>query len=120
MMGWTFNAASGRNPEDYWVDGIYDAVTADVYNKDMDVVLPKVKAFADKHGVPWGVSETGASVTVKGKPQSQAERVQWAKDARAAVAANEPTLPVLWWDVKSSSGFDNTLNDELADAFFDA
>lgn len=64
LMSYTWNPASGRNPEDWWVSGIWDAYIVDHYrdNESGDMFTahwPAFVAWAEKKGIPFGTGEWG-------------------------------------------------------------
>lgn len=123
LMGWTANPASGRDLEAWATgNGVHNGYAVDIYNRDMSVGLGRFQAFAKKHGMPWAITETGASTKVDGTPQSPAQRLAWAQDTRKVILGfpdvDRPKA-ALWWDVKNAdTGFDNTMTEPIADAFF--
>ncbi len=64
LMGYTWNPASGRTPNDWWVPGIWDAYMIDFYNDtesgDM-IKLPWINfsAWAEARNLPYGTGEWG-------------------------------------------------------------
>lgn len=66
LMDWTFSPESGRNPEDWWVAGIWDFLSLDVYawgvNTNLDasnVEWANFMAYQKAKGLPYVVAEWG-------------------------------------------------------------
>lgn len=69
LMVWTYDSASGRNPEDWWVDGIWDAFGVDPYcynacsSKGKTLLTSRewglFVAYAEKKKMPIAVGEWG-------------------------------------------------------------
>lgn len=75
LMAWTFDSRSGRNPNDWWVDGIWDFAGIDHYvdisaTSMLTPMWVKAKAFYDAQGLKiavgeWGNKDHGISGTVE-------------------------------------------------------
>jgi hypothetical protein len=65
IMSYTWNPASGRNPEDWWVEGIWDAYIVDHYVENetrKDMYTDQWNSFVkwvEKKGLPYGTAEWG-------------------------------------------------------------
>jgi hypothetical protein len=67
LMSWTWEPASGRNPSDWWVPGIWDAYMVDHYvNKNSGSANPQddrswknFVAWAEAKNIPYGLGEWG-------------------------------------------------------------
>ena len=70
LMAWTFDSRSGRNPNDWWADNVWDVYSADAYCDgsaclDGQNTVPDTKswkgyeAFATSKNIPMGVGEWG-------------------------------------------------------------
>lgn len=63
LMSWTWNTASGRNPQEWWAPGIYDFLGVDHYKEGtgspIDATWNKVRLFAADKGVELAVGEWG-------------------------------------------------------------
>ncbi|WP_394840766.1 hypothetical protein LZC95_27290 [Pendulispora brunnea] len=63
LMTWTWNAASHRNPNDWWASGIYDFVGVDHYIETettlVDATWLKVRTWGKDHNVDIAVAEWG-------------------------------------------------------------
>lgn len=63
LMDWTWNPQSGRNPNDWWVDGIWDAMLLDPYQENVDrtildnVGLKNAIPWLENKGIPFGTAE---------------------------------------------------------------
>lgn len=63
LMDWTWNPSSGRNPSDWWVDGIWDAMLLDPYQEAVDrtildnVGLKNAIPWLENKGIPFGTAE---------------------------------------------------------------
>lgn len=102
LMSYTWNPGSGRNPEDWWVPGIWDAYFVDSYQKSeaassfMTAHFTAFVAWVEAKGLPFGLGE-------------------WANQGSDTQAANE--MQVFWdWsrvnnkDMLSYSYYDTPLN----------
>jgi len=69
LMSWTWNSASGRNPDAWWEPGIYDFVGVDHYQDSESSLLTttwfKVRSWAAARGVDVAVGEWGMRGTDK-------------------------------------------------------
>jgi hypothetical protein len=73
LMGYTFDTSSKRNPEDWWVDGIWDFYGIDVYcyescsSRGRTIVttppLAASVAFVKSKNIPIGIGEWGETNT---------------------------------------------------------
>jgi hypothetical protein len=65
LMAYTWSPYSGRNPEEWWVPGIWDAYMVDHYQYDVagDMFTPlgwkNFAAWADAKKIPYGTGEWG-------------------------------------------------------------
>jgi hypothetical protein len=63
LMSWTWDPASGRNPEDWWKDGVYDFVGIDHYRDSeaslLTLTWQKVRTWASQKKVDIAVGEWG-------------------------------------------------------------
>lgn len=64
LMAWTFDSRSGRNPNDWWVDGIWDFVGIDHYIEANATTMispmwKNAKAFYDAKGIKIAIGEWG-------------------------------------------------------------
>lgn len=66
LMSWTFDPRSSRNPEDWWVPGIWDFYGIDLYQTTESGPAPveqdqwlHVLDFAEKHKIRLGIAELG-------------------------------------------------------------
>ncbi|CAN5427061.1 hypothetical protein BH10PAT3_BH10PAT3_4850 [soil metagenome] len=65
LMSYTWNPSSGRNPEDWWVPGIWDAYIVDHYhdNEKGDMFSggswDTFASWVEKKGLPYGTAEWG-------------------------------------------------------------
>ena len=65
LMSWTFDSRSGRNPAEWWVDGIFDFAAVDHYVQDestpgMDILMwNKAREFYASKGIKMAVGEWG-------------------------------------------------------------
>ncbi len=66
LMSYTWNPASGRTPNDWWVAGIWDAYIVDHYNDTADGSGDMFKApwtnfvaWAESRNMPFGTAEWG-------------------------------------------------------------
>lgn len=101
IMSYTWNPASGRNPEDWWVPGIWDAYIVDHYRDNVsgDMFTPQWTTFvkwAEAKNMPYGIAE-------------------WANRGTDTTAANE--MQAFWdWsfankkDMIAYTYFDSGLN----------
>ncbi|HEX9643896.1 MAG TPA: hypothetical protein VGC11_07850, partial [Acidimicrobiia bacterium] len=69
LMSWSWNSASGRNPDAWWEPGIYDFVGVDHYQDSESSLLTttwfKVRSWAAARGVDVAVGEWGMRGTDK-------------------------------------------------------
>lgn len=74
LMWWTWDARSGRKPDDWWPgDNVWDWLGNDYYietNEAVDHAWPKFAAYATAKGVPiavpeWGVRRTDPNAAAK-------------------------------------------------------
>ncbi|MGE0784281.1 MAG: hypothetical protein AB7S26_01235 [Sandaracinaceae bacterium] len=63
LMTYTWNARSGRDPEQWWAPGIYDFLGVDHYRDSeatlLDTQWAAIRSFAGAHGVDVAVGEWG-------------------------------------------------------------
>lgn len=65
LMTWTWDPASGRNYNDWWVNGIWDAYIVDPYVEKeglsmlADTGWKNFSSWADKKKIPYGTAEWG-------------------------------------------------------------
>lgn len=64
LMNYTWQKSSGRNPEDWWVSGVWDAYCVDTYNDSTDgsnlrQTWYDFVAWAEKKGIPYCIAEWG-------------------------------------------------------------
>ena len=63
LMGWTFNPASGRNPDEWWEPGIYDFLGLDPYVFTEDTMITPAwltsRLWAEERNVDIAVAEWG-------------------------------------------------------------
>jgi hypothetical protein len=66
LMGYTWSTGSGRNPDDWWVDGIFDAYGFDVYQSTESGPAPtrnaswtRAVAWCKDRGIPMAIGELG-------------------------------------------------------------
>lgn len=85
LMDWTWNPASGRNPSDWWVDGIWDAMLLDPYNENTsrtildNTGLKNAMPWLEAKGIPYGTAEWGIR-TVEGGNYIHKDNSQYASD----------------------------------------
>jgi len=102
LMSWTFDPRSGRNPTDWWVDGIFDFAGIDHYVYDesfpgMGVMMwDKVREFYSARGTKIAVGEWGNRGT---NTQAAAEMRAWYD---TAIASNGQIIGL--------AAFDSNLN----------
>jgi hypothetical protein len=69
LMSWSWNSASGRNPDAWWEPGIYDFIGVDHYQDSESSLLTttwfKVRSWAAARGVDVAVGEWGMRGTDK-------------------------------------------------------
>ncbi len=78
LMSWTWNPASGRNPNDWWVPGVYDFIGIDHYNtKEASLLTPvwsDIRQWAQTQDVDIAVGEWG----MQGSDEAAGQRVhEW-------------------------------------------
>lgn len=102
LMSYTWNSGSGRNPEDWWVPGVWDAYFVDSYQKSEAASAVTTNHFLAF--VSW--------IEAKGMPFGLGE---WANQGSDTQAANE--MQAFWdWsrvnnkDMLSYSYYDTPLN----------
>lgn len=83
LMAWTFQAASGRNPNDWWEEGIYDFVGIDIYRDSEGSLLttgeaigggpvwPFIRNWAEERNTEVAVGEWG----MRGSDDAAAQRM---------------------------------------------
>ncbi len=65
LMSWTWDSRSGRNPSDYWVAGVWDALGVDHYNESTSSIIydatawKNYVAFAQSKNIPMAIGEWG-------------------------------------------------------------
>lgn len=65
LMSWTWDSRSNRNPEDWWVPGIWDAYIVDHYKDTADSAVmssegwSKFSTWIESKGLPYGTAEWG-------------------------------------------------------------
>jgi hypothetical protein len=137
-MGWTFNTASGRNPEAWWAgDDYVDWVATDPYNwfgkpgaqwRTLQQETYTAPAFAQTHGKPlmlaeWGSAEDPAQPNRKA--QWFAQSLAWMKTVpqiKAAVyfnRAHQHDWGTQDWRVNSTSQALTAWRTLAADPYFD-
>jgi hypothetical protein len=88
LMGWTFDPASGRNPDDYLVPGVVrlavdiDGVSPDSAHPGYHAyatVIKNVRAFADRHGFKSVVAAEAGANRSPADPKGTG-RVAWVGD----------------------------------------
>jgi hypothetical protein len=105
LMSWTFNPASGRDPEEWWKPGIYDFLGVDHYRDAEDTLLTPVwatvRTWAKGKGVDVAVGEWG----MRGTDAAAGKRVHDWYDAAAGSNADGGGARVV-----GLSAFDSGLN----------
>jgi hypothetical protein len=110
-MGWTWNPASGRNPDDWWAPGIYDFMGVDPYNSDTQCpVLCDIENWADANSTEIAVGEWG----FYGTDTTAGQRVHSLYEYAFGNGFHAVTV----WDVdQSPGGNDYTLQGERLAAY---
>lgn len=116
LMSYTFKAASGRNPADYYPgDGVWDCLAVDAYSKDVSwAEVPAMEewksltAFAKTKGLPVIVGEWGQ----RGNDATSVAKMRKAYDAFIA----EQVPIVAWFDTSLNGGYP-LLGGPMFDAF---
>lgn len=89
MMSWTWDPRSGRDPDQWWADGIYDALGIDHYVREEESLIDErwstVRRWAAARDVDIAVGEWGLPGT----------------DARAGARVRE------WYDMATTSSTDD-------------
>lgn len=106
LMAWTFNPRSGRNPNAWWEDGLYDFLGIDIYTgRETSLLFPNwydVRRWAGNKGVDISVGEWA----IRGDDQAAYNNiVDWHHDA--AGSANDGRGA----QVAGLAVFDNTKDD---------
>jgi hypothetical protein len=93
LMGWSLEAASGRNWRDYYPGREYlDVLGWDVYNaawrngqyKPIPELFAKVIAASQGEGLPYGIAETGSPIVAG---DDGARRATWLREMAAHLTA---------------------------------
>jgi hypothetical protein len=87
LMTWTWAAASGRDPEEWWAPGIYDFLGVDHYQDSESTLLTsrwaEIRLWAANKGVTLAVGEWG----MRGTDAAAGQRVRdWYQAAIASAA----------------------------------
>jgi len=82
LMGWTFNPASGRDPDDWWVDDIWDFFGTDCYRPAAGTImeLPQwddMLDWIDGHGLKMGIAEWGIDEVPASSAQPADMQASW-------------------------------------------
>jgi hypothetical protein len=105
LMSWTWDSRSGRSPDEWWADGVYDFLGVDHYRDDEDTLLTPVwasiRAWADERGVDVAVGEWG----MRGTDAAAGARVHEWYDAAIASGTDDAGARVV-----GLSAFDSGLN----------
>ncbi|HEY8544812.1 MAG TPA: hypothetical protein VIL36_07180 [Acidimicrobiales bacterium] len=105
LMTWTWDTRSGRNPDDWWVPGIWDFYGVDHYTEEQGtLVLPvwqKVRRWVGDRGLPVAVGEWG----MRGSDAAAGDRVRAWFDHAAGSATDGQGAQVI-----ALSAFDSDLN----------
>jgi hypothetical protein len=104
-MTYTWKAASGRNPNDWWEPGLYDFLGVDHYRDAPDTLLDstwyQIRTWAAARGVDVAVGEWG----MRGTDTAAGQRVHaWYQDAAGSHADGRGARVV------GLSAFDSNLN----------
>jgi len=105
LMSWTFDAKSGRHPDDWWVPGIWDFYGIDHY-VDSQVSLVQSSWLASRawiggHGLPVAVGEWG----MRGSDAAAGQRVRdWYQHAIGSATDGKGARVI------ALSAFDSNLN----------
>lgn len=105
LMAWTFNPRSGRNPDVWWEDGIYDFLGIDIYtNNETSILFPNwydVRRWAARKGVDVSVGEW----SIRGNDQAAYNNiVAWHHDAAGSAFDGRGA------QVAGLAVFDNTMD----------
>ena len=105
LMSWTWNPASGRDPEEWWKPGIYDFLGVDHYRDAEDTLLTAtwatVRSWAKGKGVDVAVGEWG----MRGTDVAAGQREEAWYDAAAGSDKDGQGARVV-----GLSAFDSSLN----------
>jgi hypothetical protein len=82
LMAWTWDAGSGRNPDEWWAPGVYDFLGVDHYTEQeaslLNGVWSEVRTWARDRGVDVAVGEWG----LRGTDAAAGQRVrEWYEHA---------------------------------------
>lgn len=93
LMAYTWNPASGRNPNDWWVPNIWDAYIVDHYNDTESggmIKAPWVNfaAWAEDRNIPFGTGEWGNRGTDVQAANEMREFWEWGFDNDKDVIAH--------------------------------
>ncbi len=105
LMSWTWDSRSGRDPDEWWADGVYDFLGVDHY-RDAEATLltpvwASIRAWADERGVDLAVGEWG----MRGTDAAAGARVHEWYDAAIASGTDDAGARVV-----GLSAFDSGLN----------
>ncbi len=83
LMSYTWQKSSGRTPDDWWVDGIWDAYCVDHYNQTESKSILKdtwfdFVAWAEKRNIPVCIGEWGTRGTNAAAGEEMREFWEWA------------------------------------------
>jgi hypothetical protein len=105
LMSWTWNPASGRNPADWWVDGVWDLYGVDHYTDAEATLLNatwrSVRTWVGERGLDVAVGEWGT----RGTDAAAGRRVRAWYDAAAGSSGDGGGARVV-----ALSAFDSNLN----------
>jgi hypothetical protein len=109
LMSWTWDAASGRNPNDWWAPGIYDFLGVDHYRDSQTSMLTatwyEIRTWAQARGVDVGVAEWG----MRGTDAAAGQRMREWYNAAANSHSDGRGARVV-----GLSAFDSGLNSEVS------
>lgn len=83
LMAWTFDPASRRDPENYYVPGIWDSYMVDAYvasDKGTPVTNTqwvKFVSWAEAKGIPFGIGEWGNNFAVSNQAKEMRDFWEW-------------------------------------------
>lgn len=120
LMSWTWDSRSNRNPEDWWVSGIWDAYIVDSYaetpgtNPADTAGWKGFVPWVESKGLPFGTAEWGMR-TVDGGSFSDTPDCKVLKATTATQEAAAEAKMQAFWDW----GFNNK-KDVIAHTYFDS
>lgn len=96
FMAYSWSEESGRNPEEWWTEDVYDFLGVDTYDRNADTLLSgnwaAVRDWAGSRGIDvavgeWGTTATGAAGDRAVREWHDAAAASWQDGAGARVVA---------------------------------